>query len=228
MNKIKLIPTCVKLFFHLMRIMFQLINGIWKLSSLKNYPVTIFGGSRLLTDSIYVKKARELATKLKKKNIPVLTGGGLGVMEAANCAAYSKSTEKIVVSSVAVRVKGLDKDKKIKECSNVIITLDYFFARKWILTNYSIGFVIFPGGFGTLDEFMELVALIQTNVFPAHPIILIGQSYWNSFILWLNNVVLPMGLISEKDLELFIVTDDIDKAYEILSKNFEENFKVIK
>lgn len=227
MAKIKIISTYIKLFFHLLRVLFQLINGIWKLSSLKGCPVTIFGGGRLLADSIYVKQAHELARKLKENNIPILTGGGLGIMEAANCAAYSRKKTKIIVSSVSIRVKKLDAEKKIRKCSNVVISLEYFFCRKWILMHYSCGFVIFPGGYGTLDEFMEVITLIQAKVLKVRPIVLVGTQYWKPFISWLNQVVFPMNLISKEDLELFTVTDSMEKAYSILSKNFKENVEIL-
>lgn len=209
-----------KLSFHLFRVFVQLVYGIWKLSKLKRAPVTIFGGTKLECECDHLKNAQKLATMLRDENIPILTGGGPGIMEAANCGATSKSSMEAVISSVGITVKGLDRESKRKqECDQIHIVMDYFWSRKWLLVNYSIGYAIFPGGFGTLNELTELLTLIQTKVKAKAPIILLGVEYWKPFFDWIKGSALPMGLISQEDSELCILTDNIDEAFEILKKN---------
>lgn len=198
---------------HLSKVFFQLLYGIWELSKLKYAPVSIFGGTHLSSDSIYIKKARDLAFMLAENDIPVLTGGGPGIMEAASCGtAYLR---KNVVSNIGITVKGLDKFGANK-CVETTIIMDYFFARKLLLISYSVGFALFPGGYGTLDELFELLTLIQTNMRKKAPIILIGVEFWSEFIEWVKNYPLKMGLIRKDDFSLLHLTDDINEVFELL------------
>jgi uncharacterized protein (TIGR00730 family) len=199
---------------HLARVLFQLLYGISKLSRLKKAPVTIFGGTRLNADSIYIKKAQELAGMLADNNIPVLTGGGPGIMEAASCGAAMRQGK--IVTTIGIGVKGLKEPLPFNKCVKETIEMDYFFSRKWLLVKYSVGFAVFPGGFGTLDELMELLTLIQTKMRPKAPIVLIGKEYWQPFLRWVEDSALKNGLITEQDAALFSVTDDICEAFNLL------------
>ncbi|MBA3954861.1 TIGR00730 family Rossman fold protein [Candidatus Dependentiae bacterium] len=207
----------LKLVFHLFKVFWQLLRGIWRLSYLSSAPVTIFGGSNLPPDSIYLKKAKELATMLSKHKIPVLTGGGPGIMEAATCGAANKS--KKVISTIGIGVKGLSEIEGFNKCAKNTIVMDNFSSRKWLLTSYSSGFAVFPGGFGTLDELTGLLTLIQTKMRVKAPIVLIGVDYWKPFVDWLIHSALAEGLVKKEDVALFILTDDIQQAFDLLYDN---------
>ena len=102
-------------------------------------------------------------------------------------------------------------------CVHEYFELDYFFARKWLLTRYSVAFVIFPGGFGTIDELAEVLTLIQTKKLKRVPIVLIGKEFWDPFMNWVINEALKHGTVSQKDVDLLIVTDDLDQAFSIIA-----------
>lgn len=199
-------------FFKLLRVYRQTLYGIWKITAVPLPRVTIFGSARLEQDDPYAKQAHQLGGKFIENGISVLTGGGPGIMEAASCGAKANCKGRAI--SIGIGVKELDEGKN--PCVQEYIELDYFFARKWLLTRYSTAFVVFPGGFGTLDELGEILTLIQTQKLPRVPIVLIGKEYWQLLMKWFQEEGLKHKTISEKDLELFTVTDDIDKAYSII------------
>src|SRR5579872_2511581 len=163
------------------RVFFQIIYGAWRVSKLPHPIVSIFGSAKLAQSDTYAKEANKLATLLSEAGISVLTGGGPGIMEAANCGIFKSKREK-TIRSIGIIVRGLDEPRNM--CVEEYFELDYFFARKWLLTQYSSGFVVFPGGFGTLDELSEVLTLIQTNQLKPVPIVLIGKEYWHSFMEW--------------------------------------------
>ena len=204
-----------KAFSSLLRVYVHLLQGIFKISKLKNAPVTIFGGTRLDWDSIYMKHAAKLGQMLAESDISVYTGGGPGIMEAASCGAAKGKGH--IVSTLGISVKGLEPKDQPYACERNIIEMDNFGARKWLLIHYSSGFAIFPGGFGTLDELTELLTLIQTKMRKKVPIVLIGVEYWKPFMDWVHNSALKHGLIEKEDAELFTLTDDIQEAYRILN-----------
>jgi len=193
----------------------QTLYGIWKITAVPVPRVTIFGSARLEQDDPYAKQAHELGGKFIEEGISVLTGGGSGIMEAASCGALQKNNGELEAISMGIGVKELGEGKN--PCVQEYIELDYFFARKYLLTRSSIAFIVFPGGFGTVDEMGEVLTLIQTKKMPKMPIVLIGTEYWDLFLQWLRKQVLKHGAISESDLELFTVTDDIDYAFKIVS-----------
>lgn len=209
----------VGIFFKFFKVSFQITWGVWKLGRLAEPRVTVFGGSKISLDHPYALKAMELAQKLVDSNISVLTGGGPGIMQAANCGAKPSSGRQL--QSMGIGVTGLD-EKKINECVQDLITVDYFFARKWLLTHYSAGYAIFPGGFGTLDELGEVTTLMQTGFLGSHPIVLIGTEYWRPFMNWVNDSALKEGLLKEKDKNLLMVVDDINVAVAILKHRVSE------
>lgn len=168
--------------------------------------VTVFGSARTREDESAYQKARELAARVAQEKLAIVTGGGPGIMEAANRGAHE-------AGGVSV---GLNIELPFEQQPNPYTTLGlsyrYFFVRKVMLVKYSAAFVIFPGGFGTLDELFESLTLIQTRRIKPFPVILFGTDYWSGLIDWIKQRVLESGNISESDLGLFHCTDDIDEA----------------
>ena len=210
------------LFGHLLHTTFQMLYGGWRITKLPQPIVSIFGSSRLKQYTPYTKKAHELGRRFMENGVSILTGGGPGIMEAAICGL--KVTGPGKGKSMGIGVRGLDEGWNI--CAQDYFELEYFFARKWLLIQFSMGFVIFPGGFGTLDELAEVLTLIQTKSLKQFPVILIGKEYWKPLVDWIQDEALQHGAIRKEELEFFYVTDDLDEAYcwvlgkcEILKQN---------
>ncbi|MEX0939933.1 MAG: TIGR00730 family Rossman fold protein [Candidatus Babeliales bacterium] len=207
------------LFKHLFKSSIQLTYGVWKISHLPAPIVTIFGGARLKQTDFFAQKAHELSHRLVQANISVISGGGTGIMEAVNCGAIFKKTEKMKMRTLGITVKGLE---PLNVCAKNFITLDHFFARKWLMINYSVAFAVFPGGFGTLDEFAEVITLLQTQkLLPGVPVILFGRDYWDPFMNWLHESALKYGLVSLEDINLIRITDDVYEAFCLLQERCE-------
>ena len=196
-----------------LQVSWQMAWGILKLSRVKPPRITFFGGVRLKHDDKYAKAAYKLAAKLANDDIAVITGGGLGLMEASNCGAQSAQSS---AANLGITVEGLEREELQNTCSKDLIVMKYFFARKWLLIGYSNGFVIFPGGFGTIDEFAEVVTLLQTKKLKKVPVILYGTEYWQGFIRWMKESALACSLVSQQDIDLITVSDDIDQIWEML------------
>lgn len=182
---------------------------------LEDYPksVTFFGGNQLREDDKYYMSARTLAAKLVKElGYSVISGGGPGIMEAANRGAFEAGG-----SSLGLLIKLPD-----GQITNKYITAQfsayYFFVRKVCLTFSAEAFIFFPGGFGTLDEFFEIATLIQTRKVDGVPLICVGSDYWNALKEFMKKELIARGTITEKDLELFHITDDHDEIVKILKK----------
>ncbi len=212
----------IKLMMHWWWESLYMAYGVWKLTRLPRPRVSIFGGSKIHLDHPYATKAMQLAQKLVDNNISVLTGGGSGIMQAANCGAFS--VHKPESRSMGIGVKGLD-ENLISECLQEVVFVNYFYSRKWLLTSYSEAFVIFPGGFGTLDELAEISTLIQTKKLYPAPIVLIGTEFWAPLMQWINESALKEGLLKEQDKNLITVTDDIDEALRIVKARCQEAMK---
>ncbi len=209
MNFLSRLGLCTSLFFSLLRVFFQLLYGAWRVSKLHKPIISIFGGARLKETDVYFYQAHELAQKLVAADISVLTGGGPGIMEAVSCGAIVGNSKKAKSMGISVKDLGEGRNKCVQE----YFELNYFFARKWLLTRYSVAFVVFPGGFGTMDELSEVLTLIQTKRLKRVPIILIGKEYWEYFMKWITDEALKHGTIGKEDLKLFIVTDDLHEAF---------------
>lgn len=207
----KWVASCSSVFYGLLRVQIQIMFGAWKLLKVKPPIVSIFGGSRFKQDHPYAIQARAFAQKLVDNNISIITGGGSGIMEAVNCGAISGDGKK--ARSIGINIRGLEEPNP---CLQEYIELDFIFARKWLMTQYSIAFVIFPGGFGTLDELAEVLTLMQTKRLQRIPVILIGVEYWNDFRNWIHQETLRYDLVSKEDLSLFSITDDFNHAFEII------------
>lgn len=201
----------------LLRGSLQLIYGAWKIGRLPSPIVTIFGSARIAQDSPYATIAHQLGHMLIEENISVITGGGPGIMRAASCGATHEVQKQLQARSIGISVKGLE-EQQSTDCAQEYIVLDYFFARKWLMINYSVAFAVLPGGFGTLDELAEVITLIQTKKLPGVPVVLIGKDFWNPLLGWLRDTVLTQDLISPEDLALIQVTDDLQEAVRLLKE----------
>ena len=188
--------------WRMFRILGEFVQGFEELADVGK-AVTIFGSARLKEDTDTYKKASELAAQLAKQGYAIVTGGGPGIMEAANRGAME----------VEGRSVGLNIDLPHEQAPNPYLTdsvdFKYFFVRKVMLVKYSTAFVIFPGGFGTLDELFEALTLIQTHKIKPFPVYLVGVEYWRGLLQWLQGTLLRNGTISEQDLHLFKVVDDV-------------------
>jgi len=206
----KRLITCIHLSYSFFRVFLQIIYGVWKVSKLSTPIISIFGSAKVPQGDLYAQQANQIATWLGEKGMSVLTGGGPGIMEAANCGAILSKNKKNI-KSIGIGVRGLNEPKNV--CVEEYFELDYFFARKWLLTQYSIGFIVFPGGFGTLDELSEVLTLIQTRQMKKVPIVLVGKDYWRPFMQWITEEALPRGLVKPEHVTLFSITDDPYKAF---------------
>ena len=211
---LKRLRMCLTLAWNFFRVFIQIICGVWRISKLPHPIISIFGGSRAQQADQYAHQANEVAALLVAEGISVLTGGGPGIMEAANCGAVLKAG-KPMTTSIGIGVRGLtyEMHEAKNTCVQEYFEMDYFFARKWLLTQYSSGFVVFPGGFGTLDELAEVLTLIQTYHMKKVPIVLMGKEYWQPFMEWIIDEMLPHGFITEEHIKLFSITDDPYKAF---------------
>ena len=172
--------------------------------------VTIFGSARIAKTDPYYKAATELAKGLAQHNLTVITGGGPGIMEAANRgAALGKG------NSVGLNIE-LPHEQSGNRYVNIPINFHYFFSRKVCFVKYSLGFVFMPGGFGTLDEFFEIVTLVQTERISKFPLILFGREYWKGLLRWIKSTLEKNHFIGAQDLELLTITDDPGAAIRLI------------
>lgn len=195
--------------WRMFRIMSEFTEGIDKLSDL-GYAVSIFGSARLETDNHYYQKAVEIAQRLAKEGFGIISGGGPGIMEAANKGALEEN-----VKSVGLNIR-LPQEQAPNPYQNISLDYRYFFVRKVMFVKHSMGYVCMPGGFGTLDEFFEALTLMQTEkIFPM-PLILFGEEYWQGLIDWLKTTMVPNGTISGSDFDYITLTNDVDKVVSTL------------
>jgi uncharacterized protein (TIGR00730 family) len=209
----KNIGRSLKIGAHFLKASLQLVYGAWKISALPQPIISIFGGSRLKKDSPYLQQAHILANMLIEQNISVITGGGPGIMEAASCGA--SHAQPGIIRTMGIGVIGLKGEEKPNRYVRNALLMDYFFARKYLLINYSLGFVVFPGGFGTMDELTELLTHIQTGKLKPAPIILIGTEFWKDFFKWIE-VAREHALLSHEETDLITITNDLERAVQIL------------
>ena len=210
----------------LFKIMGEFVTGFEKLSSI-GPCVSIFGSARTKPESKYYKMTEEIASSLVEQGYGIISGGGPGIMEAANKGAKIAGGKSVGLNIILPHEQShniyIDPDKSI--------TFDYFFVRKVMFVRYSQGFIAMPGGFGTLDEIFEAITLIQTKKIGRFPIVLVGKDFWGGIVHWLREVVFKMEKnVSEDDFDLFHIVDDPQDAVDIiddfygkflLSPNFE-------
>lgn len=189
------------------KVMAEFVDGYEKMAKI-GPCVSIFGSARLKPESKYYEMAVEIAEKITKIGFGVITGGGPGIMEAGNKGAFIAEGKSI----------GLNIDLPFEQHFNPYINklyslnFDYFFVRKVMFVKYSQGFIVMPGGFGTLDELTEAITLIQTNKIGRFPIVLVGSEFWGGLLDWFKETLLKEGMISESDLDLYRVVDSADEA----------------
>jgi uncharacterized protein (TIGR00730 family) len=198
-----------------LRIMGEFIDGFDALAKL-GPAVSIFGSARTRPEEPMYQHARDLAAKLAREGFTVITGGGPGIMEAANRGAHEAEGYSVGLAIELPREHGPNPYVDLSQYFR------YFFVRKTMFVKYAQAFVIFPGGFGTFDELFESLTLVQTDKIDHFPIILFGSSYWAGLIDWLRHQVAGHGNVSEVDLELFSVSDDIDQVVQIISESYRD------
>lgn len=201
--------------WRIFRIQAELIDGIETLSDL-GPAVTVFGSARLGEDSPYYGATRELCRRLSAAGFAVVTGGGPGLMEAANRGAHGGHGRSVGLNIL------LPHEQHSNPYLDTSMSFRYFFVRKLMFVKYSIAFVICPGGFGTLDEFFEALTLIQTQKIRRFPVILLGSEYWAGMVGWLRTRMLAEGCIDEADLDLFQVCDDPEEAANLIMTHYVE------
>ncbi len=197
--------------WRIFRIMAEFVEAIETLSKIK-HAVSIFGSARTKPDDPYYQKAELLARLLAERGFGVITGGGPGIMEAAN-----KGAAEAGGRSVGMNIR-LPFEQKPNHYANVSIDYKYFFTRKVMFVKYAMAYVVLPGGFGTLDELFEALTLIQTKRIKAFPVILMGSEYWKGLIDWLKKTALHDKKISPSDMELFQIIDDPEEAVKHIQK----------
>jgi uncharacterized protein (TIGR00730 family) len=195
--------------WRIFRIMAEFVDSFETLSQV-GPGVTIFGSARIRPEDPYYKAAVAIGKGLAEHKLAVITGGGPGLMEAAN-----KGAARGGGRSVGLNIQ-LPLEQKGNRFANIPINFHYFFSRKVCFVKYSLGFVFMPGGFGTLDEFFEVLTLVQTQRIPAFPLILFGKKHWTGLIRWMKSTLEGNDYISPGDLDLFRITDDPQEVVDII------------
>ena len=193
--------------WQIFKIMAEFVDGFEKLSKI-GPCVSIFGSARTKPDHKFYHLAEDIAFKLTKEGYGIITGGGPGIMEAANKGAKTAGGKSV----------GLNIELPFEQSSNPyidpdkLITFDYFFVRKLMFIKYAQGFVVLPGGFGTMDELFEALTLIQTKKIAKFPIVLAGREYWAGLFDWIQETLVSEKMVDEKDLNLLLLADDAEHA----------------
>jgi len=200
------------------KIMSEFVEGFEKLAKI-GPCVSIFGSARTKSDHQYYKTAEEVAYKLVQHGYGVITGGGPGIMEAGNKGAHAAGGKSV----------GLNIQLPFEQFNNVyidsdkLIEFDYFFVRKVMFVRYAQGFVVMPGGFGTMDELFEALTLIQTNKIGRFPIILVGRKFWTGLFEWIKETLLTQeNNISKEDLDLYQIVDTADEAVKAIEDFYSD------
>ncbi|GAB4279689.1 MAG: TIGR00730 family Rossman fold protein [Marinilabiliales bacterium] len=203
--------------WRIFKIMSEFVTGFEKLAKI-GPCVSIFGSARTKPQNKYYKMAEEIAYLLTKHGYGVITGGGPGIMEAGNKGAHRGGGKSVGVNIVLEFEqepnKYIDSDK--------LINFDYFFVRKVMFMKYAQGFIVLPGGFGTMDELFEAITLIQTHKINKFPIVLVGKSYWQGLLEWIENSLLANGNISKDDMNIYKVVDTPEDAVKIIHEFYKK------
>ena len=205
-------------FLFALRVFVQFIKGFRTLH-FTGPCVTVFGSARFKEDHPYYIAAREIGKQLAASGLTTITGGGPGIMEAANRGAFENGG-----TSVGCNIQ-LPFEQKANPYVQTSITFEHFFVRKTLLEKYSYAFIIMPGGFGTMDEFYETLTLVQTKMITQFPIVLFGKSYYQPLIDYMNFMAIQKT-ISPEDLDLVLLTDSVEEAMEHIRKYITGNYRV--
>ena len=195
--------------WRVLRIQSEFVEGFGSLAEL-GPAIAVFGSARTPVDHAFYAIGEEVGRKLVEAGFAVITGGGPGAMEAAN-----KGASQAGGVSVGLGIE-LPFESGLNEWVDVGVNFRYFFARKTMFVKYSQGFIVLPGGVGTLDELFEALTLVQTQKVTSFPIVLIGTAYWQGMLDWLRDTVLAEGKINAQDLDMMVLTDDVDEAVALM------------
>lgn len=195
------------------RIQSELVEGFETLFEI-GPAVTIFGSARLQEDSYYYHQALKVGKMLADAGFSVITGGGSGIMEAAN-----KGAKLGKGKSIGLNIH-LPNEQQPNKYQDISLSFRYFFIRKLMFVKYAMAYVIFPGGFGTMDELFEALTLVQTGKIESFPIILFGTDYWKGLIDWMKNTLVPKGTIGREDFALFSMVDSPMEVCELLREHY--------
>jgi uncharacterized protein (TIGR00730 family) len=199
--------------WRMFRIMGELVEGFDKLSGVEP-AVSIYGSARVKPEDDIYKSAEDIAYKLGQMGFSIITGGGPGVMEAAN-----KGAARAGVASIGLNIQLPDQQRPNPYCTKVL-TFNHFFVRKVMLVKYATAYIIMPGGLGTMDEVTEVLTLMQTHKIKPLPVVLFNSMYWDGFLSWLEKTVLRKGFISEKDFNLLRVSDSPEEVAQTVQNWF--------
>jgi len=195
--------------WRIFRIISEFTEGFDELSGLSD-AISIFGSARLAPDHAYYLKTVELAEKLSQAGFAIISGGGPGIMEAANKGAKLQNQP-----SIGLNIE-LPMEQTPNPYQNHSLNFRYFFVRKVMFVRYSMGYVCMPGGFGTLDEFFEALTLMQTHKIYPLPLVLFGRDFWSGLVDWITDKMMEYGTISEEDMQLISITDDANEVVRIM------------
>jgi uncharacterized protein (TIGR00730 family) len=201
--------------WRVLRMQAELVEGFGALAEL-GPAIAVFGSARLGPDHPSYAVAEKIGQRLVEEGFAVITGGGPGAMEAAN-----KGASEAGGVSVGLGIE-LPWESGLNEWVDVGVHFRYFFARKTMFVKYAQGFVVLPGGFGTLDELFEALTLVQTGKITSFPIVLVGTSYWEGMVTWLRDTMLAEGTIRQDDIDRLVVTDDVEEAIALMTRNRED------
>ncbi|MCM0755844.1 TIGR00730 family Rossman fold protein [Desulfovibrio aminophilus] len=197
--------------WRMFKIMSEIVDGFESLSEI-GPAVSVFGSARVAPDTALYRQTETLARLLAEAGFSVITGGGPGLMEAANKGCYNAGGE-----SIGLHIH-LPLEQKYNQYLNVRCDFRYFFIRKLIFVKYALAYIALPGGYGTLDELSEALVLIQTKRIKPFPIVLLGKDYWGGLVDWFKNQLVSNSFCHEADLDLFTVTDSPEEAVGIIKK----------
>ena len=197
--------------WRMFRIMAEFVEGFEALAQC-HPAVSIFGSTRVRPDDEVYKKAEQIGRLLAENGFSVITGGGPGVMEAAN-----KGSSSAGGKSIGLNIE-LPFEQKPNPYANIRLSFRYFFVRKVMFVKYAVAYIILPGGFGTMDELLESVTLIQTHKIRPFPVILVGSNYWKGLLEWIKGVVLKEGKISATDLDILQLIDEPEEIMKVIKK----------
>ncbi len=203
--------------WRVLRIQSEVVDGFENLKEVRT-AVSIFGSARTPDNDPYYKKAEELSRKLADEGISVISGGGPGIMTAANKGAQ-KSGKAL---SIGLNIE-LPFEQEPNPHQDIALEFRYFFVRKLMFVRYSTAFIFFPGGYGTLDELGDVLCLIQTKKIENIPVILFGKKFWEGMIQWFDKTMLDGNFIAEEDIKRLVITDDIDETISVIKDYIDKN-----
>jgi uncharacterized protein (TIGR00730 family) len=198
--------------WRLFKIMSEFVDGFDALSEVKLPGVSIFGSARTSPDDKYYKITEEVSARLAEAGYAIITGGGPGIMEAAN-----KGADSVDGVSIGLNIS-LPFEQEPNHFANLPLSFKYFFVRKVMFLKYAMAFIGMPGGFGTMDELFEALTLIQTRRIKSFPVVLVGKDYWGGMVDWIKESLLKSGNVANEDLLIFNVLDDPDEIVNVIKR----------